>query len=82
MTLYCFAHKNATVPATASRYLPDLVEFRGMQERYARQNTALTERSTSSTSDRFAETSRLGAASKNSGLTFIIKRGNQASVIP
>jgi len=68
-TLRCCAHKNATVPANTSWYLPDLGEFRGMQERYARQNTAMTERPACSTSDRFAETSRLNAASKNSGLT-------------
>lgn len=37
-TLRCFAHKDATVPAN----LPDLGEFRGMQECYTRQNTAMT----------------------------------------
>lgn len=64
-TLRCFAHKDATVPAN----LPDLGEFRGMQECYTRQNTAMTKRPACSTSDRFAETSRLNAFSKNSGLT-------------
>ena len=68
-TLRRFAHKDATVPANTSWCLPDLGEFRGMQECYTRQNTAMTERPACSTSDRFAETSRLNAASKNSGLT-------------
>ena len=74
-TLRRFAHKDATVPANTSWYLPDLGEFRGKQERYTRQNTAMTERPACSTSDRFAETSRLNAARKNSGLTPIFLRG-------
>lgn len=67
--LRSFAHKDATVPANTSWYLPDLGEFRGIQECYTRQNATMTERPACSTSDRFAETSRLNAASKNSGLT-------------
>lgn len=43
-TLRSFAHKGATVPANTSWYLPDLGEFRGMQECYTRQNTAMAER--------------------------------------
>lgn len=65
-TLRCFAHKASTVPAN----LPDLGEFRGMQECYTRQNTAMTERPACSTSDRFAETSRPNAVSKNSGVPY------------
>lgn len=68
-TLRCFAHKEATVSANTSWYLPDLGEFRGKQERYTRQNTTMAERPACSTSDRFAETSRFNAASKNSGLS-------------
>ena len=43
-TLRRIAHIDATVPANTSWYLPDLGEFRGKQERYTRQNTAMTER--------------------------------------
>lgn len=63
-TIRCFAHKDATVPANISWYLPDLGEFRGMQECYTRQNAALAEKPACSTSDRFAETSRFNAARK------------------
>ncbi|OHB44715.1 MAG: hypothetical protein A2178_01675 [Planctomycetes bacterium GWC2_49_10] len=72
-----FAHKDTTVPANTSWYLPDLGEFRGIQERYTCQNTTMIERPACSTSDRFAETSRLNAVSKNSGLTPIFLFNNQ-----
>ncbi|MBZ0093848.1 MAG: hypothetical protein K8H75_00515 [Sulfuricella sp.] len=75
--LRCSAYKDAIVPANTSWYLPDLGEFRGKQECYTRQNTAMTERPACSTFDRFAETSRLNAFSKNSGLTPIFSIGTR-----
>lgn len=76
--------KNVTVPANTPGYLPDLGEFRGKQECYTRQNIAMIERPACSTSDRFAETSRLNAASKNSGQTTIfhmMREGRRKSVL-
>ena len=66
-TLRRLAHKDATVSGNASRCLPDLSEYRGMQGRYTRQNTAMTEILACSTFYYLAETSQLTAAGNNGG---------------